>query len=152
MQYIFEEEARGPDLVKFAADNDALGNTLLFQLKWITLDINGIPTITTLLPSSVLTHGEMYYMFITAPRGRSRRKEKTTIAHERAGRSAGSAAAEVENASAPDSRVTPPDAFRLPVFNVSTTLEKYAPAIAALARDHKLLSREEQDDASFDLL
>jgi hypothetical protein len=38
------------------------------------------------------------------------------------------------------------------VFNVSTTLERYAPAIAALARDNQLLSQDEQEDASADFL
>jgi hypothetical protein len=38
----------------------------MHQLKWKTLDINGIPTITTLLPTSLVTHGEKQYMFINA--------------------------------------------------------------------------------------
>uniref|UniRef100_A0A914PP31 Uncharacterized protein n=1 Tax=Panagrolaimus davidi TaxID=227884 RepID=A0A914PP31_9BILA len=175
VQYVFEEEARVPDLVKFAADNYALGNIYMFQLKWKTLDINGMPTIATLLHSPLVTHGEMYYMFIntqddlelelnpsqmvlqtpmalTLPMTPVSSSTMTTITHERAGRSAGSAAAEVEDASAPDPRVTPPEAFRLPVFYVSTTLKRYAPAIAALAHDHKLSSQEEQEDAPSDLL
>jgi hypothetical protein len=42
--------------------------------------------------------------------------------------------------------------YNLPVINVSTSLERYAPAITALARDHKLLSQDEEEDASSDLL
>uniref|UniRef100_A0A914PDH3 Uncharacterized protein n=1 Tax=Panagrolaimus davidi TaxID=227884 RepID=A0A914PDH3_9BILA len=42
--------------------------------------------------------------------------------------------------------------YNLPVFNVSTALERYAPAIVALARDHQFLSQDEQEDASSDLL
>jgi hypothetical protein len=64
MQYIFEGRARVRDLVVFAAENYALGNTYMFQLKWKHLDINGIPKVTTLLLSSLVTHGETYYMFI----------------------------------------------------------------------------------------
>uniref|UniRef100_A0A914PQX7 Uncharacterized protein n=1 Tax=Panagrolaimus davidi TaxID=227884 RepID=A0A914PQX7_9BILA len=64
MQYTFEEGARVRDLVKFAAENYALGSTYMFQLKWKTLDTGGLPKSTILLPSSLVTHGEMYYMFI----------------------------------------------------------------------------------------
>jgi hypothetical protein len=62
-QYTFEEGARVRDLVNFTAENYALGNDYMFQLKRKTLDTNGTPKITTLLPSSLLTHGEMYYMY-----------------------------------------------------------------------------------------
>uniref|UniRef100_A0A914PMJ2 Uncharacterized protein n=1 Tax=Panagrolaimus davidi TaxID=227884 RepID=A0A914PMJ2_9BILA len=61
---IILQGARVRDLVKFSAENYALGITYMFQLKWKSLDINGIPKVTTLLPSSLVTHGEMYYMFI----------------------------------------------------------------------------------------
>jgi hypothetical protein len=64
VQYTFEEGARVRDLVKFAAENYALGNTYMFQLKWKSLDINGIPKVTAFLPSSFVTHGEMDYIFI----------------------------------------------------------------------------------------
>jgi hypothetical protein len=52
--------------------------------------------------------------------GRSRRKEKTTITHERAGRSAGSAAAVVEDASAPDSRETSASTYNSPSTDTSS--------------------------------
>uniref|UniRef100_A0A914QHX2 Uncharacterized protein n=1 Tax=Panagrolaimus davidi TaxID=227884 RepID=A0A914QHX2_9BILA len=58
VKYTFEEEARVRDLVNFAADNYAFGDTYMFQWKWKTLDITGIPKITTILLSSLFTHGK----------------------------------------------------------------------------------------------
>uniref|UniRef100_A0A914Q1Y8 Uncharacterized protein n=1 Tax=Panagrolaimus davidi TaxID=227884 RepID=A0A914Q1Y8_9BILA len=42
--------------------------------------------------------------------------------------------------------------YKFPMFNISSTLEKFAPAIAALACDHKILSADDQVHASTDLL
>uniref|UniRef100_A0A914Z516 Uncharacterized protein n=1 Tax=Panagrolaimus superbus TaxID=310955 RepID=A0A914Z516_9BILA len=41
--------------------------------------------------------------------------------------------------------------YKLPVFSVSKTLESFAPAIAALAYDHRILSSDDQSDVSNDL-
>uniref|UniRef100_A0A914PXB4 Rubisco LSMT substrate-binding domain-containing protein n=1 Tax=Panagrolaimus davidi TaxID=227884 RepID=A0A914PXB4_9BILA len=116
---------------------------------------DGLPKSTTLLLSSLVTHGEMYYMFINTRDDLELELDplqmvlQTPMALTSPTTPAGSAA-EVEDASARDP--PPHDAFRLPVFNVSTTLERYALAIAALAHDHQLLSQAEQKDASADLL
>uniref|UniRef100_A0AC35F1J6 Uncharacterized protein n=1 Tax=Panagrolaimus sp. PS1159 TaxID=55785 RepID=A0AC35F1J6_9BILA len=42
--------------------------------------------------------------------------------------------------------------YNFPMFNISKTLEKFAPAIAALACDYKILSAADQVHASTDLL
>uniref|UniRef100_A0A914YC06 Uncharacterized protein n=1 Tax=Panagrolaimus superbus TaxID=310955 RepID=A0A914YC06_9BILA len=42
--------------------------------------------------------------------------------------------------------------YNLPMFNVSTTLEKFAPAIAALAHEYNILSSGDQAEAPIDLL
>uniref|UniRef100_A0AC35F0T9 Uncharacterized protein n=1 Tax=Panagrolaimus sp. PS1159 TaxID=55785 RepID=A0AC35F0T9_9BILA len=42
--------------------------------------------------------------------------------------------------------------YNLPMFNISNTLEKFAPAIASLASDHNILSADDEVHASSDLL
>jgi hypothetical protein len=42
--------------------------------------------------------------------------------------------------------------YNFPMFGISETLEKFAPAIAALACDHKILSSVDRVEASTDLL